>query len=70
MSTLNFDTTAYVEIAGGEQPLYAVTAVIHDDQKLFVTGEDGVEKEVPFEDVLAGYKPDDNVYRPFKKGDS
>lgn len=45
-----FDTTDIVELAGYEE-LFRVTGVIHDDERLFVTGMSGKEFEVPFSDV-------------------
>ena len=47
---MTFDTTDIVEIAGYEE-LFHVTGVIHDDERLFVTGMNGKEFEVPFDDV-------------------
>tara|TARA_R110000824_G_scaffold396367_1_gene597769 strand:+ start:278 stop:448 length:171 start_codon:yes stop_codon:yes gene_type:complete len=48
---MEFETTDIVEIFEVEE-LLRVTGVIHDDERIFVTGEDGIEREYPFSDVV------------------
>ena len=55
MSKQEFETTDVVEILDDNE-LYFVTGVIHDDERLFVTGESNVEIEFPFSKVVNQWK--------------
>jgi hypothetical protein len=48
---MHFNITDVVEIAGNDELLY-VTGVIHDSQRLFVTGISSPEHEISFSEVL------------------
>lgn len=58
-----FDTTDVVELIDDAQ-LYFVTGVIHDDGRLFVTGDDDKEFEVPFDKVVNRWVHQINKKRP------
>ena len=46
-----------VVLINGFADLYTVTGVIHDQERLFITGADGVEKEVNFVHVERRWVP-------------